>query len=273
MRGLLAASEISFPLQLQFLGPYSRKMKLPRNLYLLSLLILSNIGQAAPEWIWVKDGRKAKVRAEFKRSVPIVDHLRSARLQAVADGASLTIRINGRVVDQVPAHGSLLEREVTSLLKKGENLFSLTAVSVNDAPAVALQLDWTDAKGKNGALFTNSKWKTNGATARVKRPRFAECLAEEPCGHSFLNPIPRWCTPQLRISSQRRAMERRAASLTHCSVEPGTEGRNSQVKKNLKTRQIVDLCSIVEYLCLAFISKGYQRTLDLKKVSLRLQVL
>ncbi|MBU63708.1 MAG: hypothetical protein CMI26_14540, partial [Opitutae bacterium] len=165
MRGLLAASHTSFPLQLQFLGPYSRKMKLPRILYLLSLLIVSTTTQAAPEWIWIKDGRKANVRAEFNRSVPIVDHLRSARLQAIADGASLTIRINGQVLDQVPAQGPLIDREVTSLLQKGENMLSLTAVSVNDAPAVALQLDWTDAKGKNGSLFTNSKWKTNGATA------------------------------------------------------------------------------------------------------------
>ena len=140
-------------------------MKLPRILYLLSLLIVSTTTQAAPEWIWIKDGRKANVRAEFNRSVPIVDHLRSARLQAIADAASLTIRINGQVVDQVPAHGPLVDREVTSLLQKGENMLSLTAVSVNVAPAVALQLDWTDAKGKNGSLFTNSKWKTNGATA------------------------------------------------------------------------------------------------------------
>ncbi|MDE0578012.1 MAG: hypothetical protein OSB39_13780, partial [Opitutales bacterium] len=139
-------------------------MKLPRILYLLSLLIVSTTTQAAPEWIWIKDGRKANVRAEFKRSVPIVDHLRSARLQAIADGASLTIRINGQVVDQVPALGPLVDREVTSLLQKGENMLSLTAVSVNVAPAVALQLDWTDAKGNKSSIFTNSKWKTNGAT-------------------------------------------------------------------------------------------------------------
>ena len=115
-------------------------MELPSILSLASLLIVLSNARGAPEWIWVKDGRKAQVSAEFTQGVPVADHPRSARLRAIADGASLTIRINGQTVDHAPAHGPLVDREVSALLKKGENLISLLAVSVNDAPAIALQL-------------------------------------------------------------------------------------------------------------------------------------
>ncbi|SVC69797.1 uncharacterized protein METZ01_LOCUS322651, partial [marine metagenome] len=46
-------------------------MELPRILSLASLLIVSSIAYAAPEWIWVEDGRKDKARAEFTQTFEV----------------------------------------------------------------------------------------------------------------------------------------------------------------------------------------------------------
>ncbi|MBT4225495.1 MAG: hypothetical protein HOD72_13650, partial [Opitutae bacterium] len=179
-------------------------MKRSGILSLALLLAFSSMVEASPEWIWVKDGRKAEVRAEIQRSVFISDHLSSARLQAIADGASLTIRINGQIVDHVSAHGPLVGFDVTSLLQKGENAISITAVSVNVAPAVALHLTWTDAKGKNGSLFTNNKWKTNGVIASFGS------LASEPW----------WDLPPLNVDSIDDYTQWKRASKAEAGTDP-----------------------------------------------------
>jgi putative heme-binding domain-containing protein len=188
-------------------------MNFVRLLYCFLYLGFSSIAQAAPEWIWVKDGRQAKVRVEFRQSVEIPDHVTSARLRGIADFASLSIRLNDQLVGEVPANGSLIDQKVTSLLQKGENLLSLKAVSVDDSPAVALQLDWTDGKGKKGSLVTDKNWQATigneGETGTMDT-------------FGSLSPEPWWNLPTLTLDSLDDYTQWKQASNAEKGTDPAT---------------------------------------------------
>ena len=138
--------------------------------FLAVCISLSSLTAKAPEWIWVKDGRKDKIWAEFTQTFEVPGQIVSARLQGMADFASLRIRINDQPVGQSAAYGPLIDEDISRYLLKGENLIALNAVSVGPAPAVALQLDLVDAKGKTTSLVTNNKWGSAIGRARFFEP-------------------------------------------------------------------------------------------------------
>ena len=139
-------------------------MTLVRGFLVVTVLVLPLGVWAQSKWIWGKDARQPETSIELSQPFELSGHAVSARLQAVADFSSLDIRINGKSVGQAPAHGPWLSMEVAGHLLKGKNLVSITARSTGEAPAVALRLDWTDAKGGRGSVFSNEKWKSGKGT-------------------------------------------------------------------------------------------------------------
>ena len=132
---------------------------------LLFALLLSPISLwAQSKWIWVKDSRLPEAKIEFSREIELSGHAVSARLQAVADFSFVDIRINGKSVGQTSGLGPLLKLDVSRYLLKGKNLVSISARPSGKAPAIGLRLDWTDAKGGRGSVFSNEKWKTKERT-------------------------------------------------------------------------------------------------------------
>ncbi|MGE4551003.1 MAG: hypothetical protein AAEJ57_06400, partial [Opitutales bacterium] len=180
---------------------------------LATCLSVSSLSAAAPEWIWVKDGRKDKVWAEFTQTFEAPSQIVSARLQAIADFSSLRIRINDKPVGQSTAYGPLIDQEVSQYLLKGENLITLNAVSVGSAPAVALQLDLVDAKGKTKSLVTDKKWESAIGRARFVQPTATfGSLANEPW----------WNLPRLTLDSLDDYTQWKRASNAEKGTDPAT---------------------------------------------------
>jgi putative heme-binding domain-containing protein len=191
----------------------------PKAMYCARLVLclfclgLSSTAQATPEWIWVKDERKSKIWAEFTQTFEVPEQIVSARLQAIADYASLRIRINDQPVEQSAAHGSLIDQDVSRYLLKGENLITLNAVSVGSAPAVALQLDLVDAKGKTKSLVTDKKWESAIGKARFSQPTATfGTLANEPW----------WNLPRLTLDSLDDYTQWKRASNAEKGTDPST---------------------------------------------------
>ena len=69
----------------------------------------------------MKDGRQDKVWAEFTQTFEVPGQIVSARLQGMADYASLRIRINDQPVGQSAANGPLIDKDVSRFLLVGFN--------------------------------------------------------------------------------------------------------------------------------------------------------
>jgi len=178
------------------------------RLVLLFVLLLCPVSLwAQSKWIWGKDVRQPERELEFSREFDLSGHAVSARLQAVSDFSSLDIRINGKPVGQSPAHGPLLSLEVSGHLLKGSNLISMTARSTGEAPAVSLRLDWTDAKGVRGSVFSNEKWKAKGLTIEA-----LGSLTNEPW----------WNLPPLSVDSLEDYTQWKRASNAEAGTDPST---------------------------------------------------
>jgi putative heme-binding domain-containing protein len=182
-------------------------MFLVRRFLLFTVLVLPLGAWAQSKWIWDKDARQPGTSIEFSQPFELSGHVVGARLQAVADFSSLDIRINGKLVGQSPAHGPLLNLEVADHLLKGNNLVSITARSSGKAPAVALRLDWTDAKGGRGSVFSNEKWKSGKGTIES----FGS-LSEEPW----------WNLPPLSVDSLDDYTQWKRASAATEGTDPST---------------------------------------------------
>ncbi len=181
--------------------------------FLAACISFSSLTGKAPEWIWGKNGREDKVWAEFTQTFEAPGQISSARLQGIADFASLSIRINDQPVGQAVAHGSLIDEDVSRFLLKGENLITLNAVSVGSAPAVALQFDLTDAKGKTTSLVTDTKWES-----AIGRARFVQPTAT----FGSLSKEPWWNLPPLALDSIDDYTQWKRASNAEKGTDPST---------------------------------------------------
>jgi len=189
------------------------RMRFAPFVCLAALLGFSSTAQAAPEWIWMKDGRKDKTWAEFTQTFEVPGQIASARLHGMADFASLRIRINDQPIGQASAYGPLIDQDVSRHLLKGENLITLNAVSVGPAPAVALQLDLIDAKGKTTSLLTDKKWESAIGRARFVQPTATfGTLANEPW----------WNLPPLTLDSLDDYTQWKRASNAGKGTDPST---------------------------------------------------
>jgi putative heme-binding domain-containing protein len=167
---------------------------------------------SSPQWIWVKDGRQSEVSIELSRDFEVSGTVIGARLQAVADFSSLGIRINGKPVGQSSAHVPLIDEEVARHLLKGKNLITIATRSTDDAPAIALQLNWTDSKGARGSLFSDENWKaTTGEVGERSIGSFGS-LSEEPW----------WNLPLLTLDSLDDYTQWKRASNAEKGTDPST---------------------------------------------------
>ena len=175
---------------------------------LLFALLLSPISLwAQSKWIWLKDSRLSGTKIEFSREFELSGHAVSGRLQAVADFSFVDIRINGKSVGQTSGLGPLLQFDVSRYLLKGKNLVSISARSSGKAPAVGLRLDWTDAKGGRGSVFSNEKWKTKERTIES----FGSLTVE-----------PWWNLPSLSVDSLDDYTQWKRASTAEAGTDPST---------------------------------------------------
>jgi len=182
-------------------------MSLVRRFLLFTILVLPLGVWAQSKWIWGKDARQLGTSIEFSREFELSGHAVSARLQAVADFSFVDIRINGKSVGQTSGLGPLLKLDVSRYLLKGKNLVSITARSSGMAPAVGLRLDWTDAKGGRGSVFSNEKWKTKERTIE---------------SFGSLTNEPWWNLPPLTVDSLDDYTQWKRASATTEGTDPST---------------------------------------------------
>ena len=158
-------------------------------------------------WIWEKDGRSAGTKLSFAKAFDVSGHPIEARLKAVGDFCSLEVRLNGRKVGQSPAHGSLIDERVEGWLTKGKNIVTISARSAGKAPAVALRLDWSDAKEGRGSVFSNESWES----VKGSIGSFGS-LSEEAW----------WNRPPLLLDSLDDYTQWKRASKAEAGTDPGT---------------------------------------------------
>ncbi len=165
-----------------------------RALFFVSFLFVGSEGLAEAEWIWDEDVREAGSEVSLTRAFELPGRVVSARLRAVADFASLDLRLNGEPLARTPAYGSLLDEDVSVYLTKGKNRISLAACSEAKAPAVALRLDWVLAGERRGALFTDGEWRatTGKSGSETSRPV---------ASYGSLVLEPWWALPPLTLDS------------------------------------------------------------------------
>ena len=182
-------------------------MSLVRRFLLFAVLVFPLGAWAQSKWIWDKDDRKPGSKIELSKAFELSGHVVGARLQAVADFSSLDILINGKLVGQFSALGPLLNLEVADHLLKGNNLLTISARASGKAPAVALRLDWTDAKSVRGSVFSNEKWKSG----KGKIESFGS-LSEEPW----------WNLPPLSVDSLDDYTQWKRASKAEEGTDPAS---------------------------------------------------
>ena len=187
-------------------------MSLVRRFLFFTVLVLPLGAWAQSKWIWVKDARQPETSIEFSQPFELSGHVVGARLQAVADFSSLDIRINGKLVGQSPAHGPLLNLEVADHLLKGNNLVTISARSTGEAPAVALQLEWTDSKGARGSIFSDEKWKARDSKGGERAIDTFGSLTNEPW----------WNLPPLSVDSLDDYTQWKRASAAAEGTDPST---------------------------------------------------
>jgi putative heme-binding domain-containing protein len=180
---------------------------------LLFALLLSPISLwAQAKWIWVKDARLPGAKIEFSQEIDLSGHAVSARMQAVSDFSSLVLRINGKKIVQSSDLGPLLALDVSRHLLKGKNLVLITARSNGQFPAVALRLDWTDARGARSSLFSNETWKSRDEKGEKRTVKSFGSLSNERW----------WNLPPLGVDSLEDYTQWKRASKAESGTDPST---------------------------------------------------
>lgn len=191
-------------------------MRLFPTICLVALAIESERLQAVEaEWIWVEGAREAGAEVSLTRAFELPERVVSARLRAVADFASLDLRLNGEPVAWTPAYGPLLDEDVSEYLREGGNRITLNARSSAEAPAVALRLDWVVAGGGRGALFTDGDWKATTGKPGAERSRSAT-------SYGSLALEPWWSVPPLTLDSLDDYTQWKRASGADEGTDPAT---------------------------------------------------
>jgi len=127
---------------------------------------------ASAKWIWYKEGSPARLAPPGKRyfrrlfNLDAGSHLASARLEMTADN-EFHCWVNGRSAGSGTAWERVYSREVTALLKPGENLICVEAVNTTDQPSPAgligaLKLDY--GAGHVVILTTDGQWQSSITT-------------------------------------------------------------------------------------------------------------
>ena len=132
----------------------------------LLLAVFTQSLSAQPHWVWLSE-RKATDSLTLKHAFDVPAGLKSARLRLVADYASARLTINGKAAGAAEPYGPVLELDAAGLLRPGRNEIRLVCKAAADSPAVALQLELADARGKDMLVSTSGDWTADPASARV----------------------------------------------------------------------------------------------------------
>ncbi|MCH2367827.1 MAG: hypothetical protein MK554_11535 [Planctomycetes bacterium] len=132
----------------------------------LLLAVFTQSLSAQPHWVWLSE-RKATDSLTLKHAFDVPAGLKSARLRLVADYASARHTINGKAAGAAEPYGPVLELDAAGLLRPGRNEIRLVCKAAADSPAVALQLELADARGKDMLVSTSGDWTADPASARV----------------------------------------------------------------------------------------------------------
>ena len=136
----------------------------------LCLVLVIFIGPAAlaePDWIWA-GARKAEARVLLRHSFQMEGEARSARLRMVADFAFAELSINGKSAGAAEAYGPVVELDVSGFLLPGRNDLRLVGRSVAGSPALAVQLELVDEKGRKKTIASSPRWQTDTDGLKVE---------------------------------------------------------------------------------------------------------
>ncbi len=184
------------------------------SLLLLTLLPARTWSQA-PEWIWHPDGGMTATNGEtrfFRKTFTVEGKVAKARLAVAADDHA-EIQVNAGKAIPVQGFQRATRADVTTDLKPGENLITISGRNNASVAALLVQLEIAYANGKTQTIVSDPSWQT-AVTAPAnwrlpKLPASADWTAARSLGALGTGP---WGDP-LRI-----AQATAAASLT---VVPG----------------------------------------------------
>jgi hypothetical protein len=112
---------------------------------------------ASPEWIWATENRSENQIAVLRKSFS-VHNTQRAVLRAVTDFCDAKVSINGKRAAFVENYGPLVEMDVTTFLRDGDN--EIMAVCHGDAaaPAVSFEIEFTDKRGAVRSVASDATW-------------------------------------------------------------------------------------------------------------------
>lgn len=128
-------------------------------LLLLFLPACTTAAFALPHWLW-KGDRQPGSRLVLQRTFNVAPGWKSAHLRVVADFAIARLSINGKPAGTAEPYGPVLELDAAGFLRPGSNEIRLSSRSVAGCPAVALQLDIVDARGREQTISTTPQWQS-----------------------------------------------------------------------------------------------------------------
>ena len=82
------------------------------------LILLTQYTFALPEWIWVKDKKKATIRYDFEKKI---GELKSAELRIVSDYANVSVILNDESIGVAEGFGPILKVNVLDHLVDDQN--------------------------------------------------------------------------------------------------------------------------------------------------------
>ncbi len=127
-------------------------------------IILTQYAFAAPEWIWVKDKKKATIRYDFEKEL---EDLKSAELRIVSDYANVSVAINDELVGVAEGFGPVRKINVLDHLVDGKNEIILSVRSTGKAPALALKIELVAYSNKKQVIATSANWKPEDKNSKI----------------------------------------------------------------------------------------------------------
>ncbi len=128
------------------------------------LILLTQYTFALPEWIWVKDKKKATIRYDFEKKI---GELKSAELRIVSDYANVSVILNDESIGVAEGFGPILKVNVLDHLVDDQNEIILNTKSTGKAPAVALIIELIDRSGKKQTIATSREWKPKEVNSKI----------------------------------------------------------------------------------------------------------
>ena len=122
------------------------------------LLTISFKLDASPFWVWPENKAGPVNTPTLGYSFSLDEKPVAARLRAVGDFALVSVIINGQWIAETPFFGQPIEVDVANRLRKGKNRLILMCKATDGPSAVATEIRWKDAEGKEHGIGTDQNW-------------------------------------------------------------------------------------------------------------------